>query len=97
MLSSTRAAPRAPIAAAQMTGTSVPVAAPRWTASRTSSEESSVPSRYFSMSESSVSAAASMRALRARSISPLMAAGISVATAPPSVPKRWALPSTRST
>ena len=97
MLSSTSAAPRESAAAAQMTGTRVPATVPRRSAPRISSAESSVPSRYFSISESSVSAAASARAVRARATSATIPAGRSVGVAPPSVPKRWALPSTRST
>ena len=62
-------------AAAQTIGTSDPRAVAACSAVRTSSSVSSVPSRYFSRSASSLSAAASTRAACARSISALISAG----------------------
>ena len=75
MLSRTSEAPFSLAAAEQMIGTSEPRAVAAWSAVRTSSSVSSVPSRYFSSRASSLSAAASTSAACARSISALISAG----------------------
>ena len=95
--SSNSAAPCSLLAAAHTTGTSMPFAVAACRAARTSSSVSSVPSRYFSSSASSDSAAASMSAECARSISAVMASGTGVSLARPRSSNVYPRSSTRST